>query len=130
MGVLYIFWARGCALEKGTVFNDFGIRNGIDFHNFGIRNGTDFYDFGRRNGMGAFSANWYKVGYLFSEKWYKVGYIFLNIGVRNGYVFEASMARPRPKSGQVPPPGRASSFLSLQRLSPHEGAKLRRFSSI
>ena len=24
------------------------------------------------------------------------------IGIRNEYVFEASMARPRPKSGQVP----------------------------
>ena len=26
------------------------------------------------------------------------------IGIRNGYVFETSMARPRPNSGQVPPP--------------------------
>ena len=30
---------------------------------------------------------------------------FQRIGIRNGYVFEISMARPRPKSGQVPPPG-------------------------
>ena len=36
----------------------------------------------------------YKVGYTFSKNWYKVG-----------YVFETSMARPRPKSGQVHPPG-------------------------
>ena len=27
-------------------------------------------------------------------------------GIKNRYVFEASMARPRPKSGQVPPPPR------------------------
>ena len=32
---------------------------------------------------------------------------FGKIGIRNGYVFETSMARPRPKSGQVPPPPRA-----------------------
>ena len=30
------------------------------------------------------------------------------IGIRNGYVFEASMARPRPKSGQVPPPTKST----------------------
>ena len=35
----------------------------------------------------------------------KSGIHFGKIGVRNGYVFETSMARPRPKSGQVPPPG-------------------------
>ena len=27
--------------------------------------------------------------------------LFRKIGIRNGYGFEASMARPRPKSGQV-----------------------------
>ena len=36
----------------------------------------------------------------------KLGIHFEKIGIRNGYLFEASMARPRPKSGQVsPPPG-------------------------
>ena len=35
----------------------------------------------------------------------KSGIHFGKIGIRNGYVFETSMARPRPKSGQVPPPG-------------------------
>ena len=34
----------------------------------------------------------------------KSGIYFGKIGIRNGYVFETSMARPRPKSGQVPPP--------------------------
>ena len=34
----------------------------------------------------------------------KSGIYFGKIGIRNGYVFEGSMARPRPKSGQVPPP--------------------------
>ena len=48
----------------------------------------------------------YKEGYTFSKNWYKVGYTFSeNIGIRNGYVFETLMARPRPKSGQVHPPG-------------------------
>ena len=82
-GVLYIFWVRGRAIGKGIDFHDFGIRNGIDFHDFGIRNGINFRNF----------HNWYNVGYASSEHWYKVG-----------YVFETSMARPRPKSGQVPPP--------------------------
>ena len=36
----------------------------------------------------------------------KLGIHFGKIGIRNGYVFETSMARPRPKSGQVAlPPG-------------------------
>ena len=47
----------------------------------------------------------YKVGYTFSKNWYKVGYTFQKIGIRNGYVFDSSMAGPRPKSGQVHPPG-------------------------
>ena len=34
----------------------------------------------------------------------KSGIHFGKIGIRNGYVFETSMARPRPKAGQVPPP--------------------------
>ena len=33
----------------------------------------------------------------------KSGIHFGIIGIRNGYVFETSMARPRPKAGQVPP---------------------------
>ena len=48
----------------------------------------------------------YKEGHTFSKNWYKVGYTFSKkIGIRNGYVFETLMARPRPKSGQVHPPG-------------------------
>ena len=35
----------------------------------------------------------------------KSGIHFGKIGIRNRYVFETSMARPRPKAGQVPPPG-------------------------
>ena len=66
------------------IFPDTGIKNGINFHNFGARNGTDFQDFGMK---------------------YKVGYTFQNIDIRNGHEFEASMARPRQKSGQVHPPG-------------------------
>ena len=39
------------------------------------------------------------------------------IGIRNGYVFETSMARPRPKAGQLPPPPRVGIvFQSLQSL--------------
>ena len=33
------------------------------------------------------------------------GILFQKAGIRNGYVFAASMARPRPKSDQVHPPG-------------------------
>ena len=33
------------------------------------------------------------------------GILFQKSGIRNGYVVEASMARPRPKFGQVHPPG-------------------------
>ena len=39
VGVLYMFWVGGCAIEKGINFHDFGIRNGIDLRNFGITNG-------------------------------------------------------------------------------------------
>ena len=40
---------------------------------------------------------------------------FRNIGIRNGYDFEASMARPHPKSGRVPPPPpRESAALKYQ----------------
>ena len=35
---------RGCAIEKGFYFPDFGIKNGLYLDNFGIRNGTDFQD--------------------------------------------------------------------------------------
>ena len=38
--------------------------------------------------------NWFKVGYTFSRNWYK-----------ERVCFEASMARPRPKSGEVHPSG-------------------------
>ena len=55
-----------------------------------------------------FSQFWYKKRYLFSRflyEIYKVGYTISKNCIRNGYVFEVSMARPRPKSGQVHPPG-------------------------
>ena len=97
-GALHIFWVRGLSIGKGIDFPDIGIKNGINFHNFGTRNGTDFQGFGMK----------YKVGYTFSKNWYKVGYTFFQkLRIRNGYVFETSMARTRPKSGQVhptPPP--------------------------
>ena len=94
-------------LGKGIYFQDISIKNGINFHNFGIRNGADLQDFALK----------YKVGYTFSKNWYKgilyqrvflIGYTFQKIGIRKGYVFEASMAGPRPKSGQVHPPGELS----------------------
>ena len=47
----------------------------------------------------------YNFGYTFSKIGIKSGILFQNIGIRKGYVFEASMARPRPKSGQVHPAG-------------------------
>ena len=67
---------------------------GIDFHDFGIRNGIDFHNF----------RNWYRVGYAIGKISIKSGIHFGKIGIRNGYVFDTSMARPRPKSGHVPPP--------------------------
>ena len=94
---LHIFRVRGRAIGKGIEFPDICIKNGVNFHNFGKRKGTDFQDFGIK----------YKIGYTFFEKlgqgWV---YFFQKIVIRNGYVFEArplvrSMARPRPKSGQV-----------------------------
>ena len=45
-----------------------------------------------------------KSGIYFRYSGIKSGIHFGKIGIRNGYVFETSMARPRPKSGQVPPP--------------------------
>ena len=54
-----------------------------------------------------FSQFWYKELYLFSrflDEIYKVGYTFTKNWYKVGYVFAASMARPRPKSGQVHPP--------------------------
>ena len=38
---------------------------------------------------------------LFRKIGIRSGMPFSKIGIRNGYVFEASMARPRPKSLQV-----------------------------
>ena len=47
----------------------------------------------------------------------KSGIHFGKIGIRSGYVFETSMARPRPKSGQVPPPpGSHSIWFALKQL--------------
>ena len=40
---------------------------------------------------------------LFRKVGIRSGILFQLIGIRNGYVFAASMARPRPKSGQVHP---------------------------
>ena len=79
-GALNIFLVRGRAIGKGIYFPDI---NGINFHNFGIRNGTYFQDF-----------------YM---KYIRSDILFQKIGIRNGYVFEATVARPRPKSGQVHP---------------------------
>ena len=42
---------------------------------------------------------------LFRKIGIRSGILFQKIGIRDVYVFEASMARPRPKSGQVHPPG-------------------------
>ena len=86
-GALHTFRVRGRAIGKGIYFPDIGIKNGINFHNFGMRNGTYFQDF-----------------YM---KYIRSDILFRKIGVRNGYVFEASMACPQPKSGQVHPPPRA-----------------------
>ena len=52
-----------------------------------------------------------KSGIYFRKIGIKSGIHFGKIGSRNGYVFETSMARPRPKSGQVPPPGLLLLFL-------------------
>ena len=49
------------------------------------------------------SKTWYEVWYGISENWHKVGYTLSKIGLMNGYDFEASMARPRSKCGQVHP---------------------------
>ena len=80
-------------------------REGYQFQRFWCRNGTDFYDLGLRNSIDAFSENWYKVGssIYFRKIGIKSGIHFGKSGIRNGYGFEASMARPRPKPGQVPP---------------------------
>ena len=50
---------------------------------------------------------------LFRKIGIKSGIYFFKIGIRNGYVFETSMARPRPKSGQVPPFGPRDIWLDL-----------------
>ena len=47
----------------------------------------------------------YRSGVLFRKIGIRSGVLFRKIGIRNGYAFEALMARPRPKSGQVPPGG-------------------------
>ena len=97
-GALHIFrlWER--AIGKGIYFPAIGIKNGINFHNFGIRNGTDLQDF---------YLKYIRSDILFRKIGIRSGILFQTIGIRNkrnGYVFEASMACPRPKSGQVHPP--------------------------
>ena len=97
-GALHVFWVRGRAIGKGIDFPHICIRNGIGFYNFGMRKGTNFQD----------SSVRFKVLVYFIRKiGIRSGIPFPKIGIRNGYVFEASMARPQPKSGQVhpPPPG-------------------------
>ena len=71
------------------------IGNGIDFHDFGIRNSIDFRNF----------CHWFRAGMHFRKIGIKSGIHFGKNGMRNGYVIETSMARPRSKSGQSPPPG-------------------------
>ena len=83
-------------------FLNIGLSNGIDFYNFGIRNGTDSQDSCVRFPFFVFFIR--KIGM-------RLGLRFPKIGIRNGYVFEASMARPQPKSGQVHPPGFRRVFL-------------------
>ena len=53
-------------------------------------------------------------GIYFRKISIKSGRHFGTFGIRNGYVFEASMARARPKSGQVPPP-RVSVILAMNK---------------
>ena len=97
-GALRIFWVRGRATGKGIDFPHIGISNDIDFYNFRIWNGTNFQDS---------SVRFKVLVYFIREFGIRSGIPLTKIGIRNGYVFEASMARPRPKSGQVrsPPPG-------------------------
>ena len=61
-----------------------------------------------------------KSGIYFRKIGIKSGIHFGKIGIRNGYVFETSMARPHPKSGQVPPPGKVlwQCIFSLRSFSP------------
>ena len=70
--------------------------NGINFHNFGTRNGTYFQDL---------YMKYISSDILFRKIGIRSGILFQKSGIRNGYVFEATMARPRPKPGQVQPPG-------------------------
>ena len=48
---------------------------------------------------------------------------FGKIGIRNGYVFETLMARPRPKSGQVPPRGANADVMSCNEGKLHATSK-------
>ena len=60
--------------------------------------------------QGTVSMHFRKIGLRLGKYIWKIGIKsgirFGKIGARNGYVFEASMARPLPKSGQVPPSAR------------------------
>ena len=55
----------------------------MHFRKIGIKSGIYFWKIGKKSGIQ-----------------------FGKIDMRNRYVFETSMARPRPKSGQAPPPPR------------------------
>ena len=114
-GAPCIFWVRERAIGKGIDFHEFGIRNGIAFHDFGIRIGIDFFAvFAIGIGLGMlFQKIGINLGIYFSKISIKSG-IFRKIGIRNWHVLETSMARPRPKSGQVAPPPRVSLMFSDQ----------------
>ena len=64
---------------------------------------VDFQGFGMKIRSDILFQKWYEVGYTFSKHWYKKR------------VFEASMALPHPKSGQVHPLGfhTATAFILL-----------------
>ena len=113
-GVLCIFWVRGPAIGNGINFHDFGIRNGIDFHDLVQGTVSVFAIFTICIGSGLhFRKIGIKSGIYFLNIGITSGIHFGKIGIRNGYVFETSMARPRPKAGQVPPPRATSSQLYL-----------------
>ena len=87
------------SMAKGTVkgmesFGTFWKKGSAVNENFGIRNGTSFQDFYMKH---------IRLDILFRKIGIRSGILFQEIGIRNGYVFEASMVRPRPKSGQVHP---------------------------
>ena len=115
-GVHYIYFGKGACHRERYLFSRYWYKSGIHFQNFGIRNGTHFQDF---------YMKYIRSGILLRKIGIRSGILFQNIGIRNRYVFEASMARPRPKSGQVHPPGAVTEghfdhLKKLVRFSKHE----------